>query len=356
MPARKKSRHFLLKLFAAAIALAAITAVVLFLWVRWQLSRPVKLANPDQIITIEPGSGTETVMEKLSKIGIVRHPRLLQLYLTVTRGNRRLRAGDYKFPSPISPLQALDRIRRGEVYYQRVTIPEGFNRFEIAELLAEKTKKASAEKFLELMNDTKAIDNIDPKASNLEGYLFPDTYNFNSRTTAAELVSVMVRRFNEVFTPEWAQRTTELKMSVHQVVTLASIIEKEAKVPGDRALIASALTNRLALGMPLAADPTFIYAAQMARDYDGNPNQPRYRRSTSPYNTYVYPGLPPGPIASPGKASLEAALYPAQTDFLYYVVAGADGHHKFSRTAAEHELAVQQYHQLRDQLNHTSGH
>jgi UPF0755 protein len=136
-------------------------------------------------------------------------------------------------------------------------------------------------------------------------------------------------------------------MSIHEVVTLASIIEEEARVPEDRPLISSVLTNRLKIRMPLAADPTFIYAAILARDYDGNPNQPRHRRRNSPYNTYIYAGLPPGPIASPGQASLEAALNPANTDYLYFVVSGSDGRHKFSRTAAEHEAAVQEYYQWR---------
>ena len=335
--------------------LVIVAVLAVFLWIRYSLTRPVTVRSPDRIVTIDPGSGTRAVVAKLAEAGIVRHPSLLRLYLTLTRGNRHLRAGDYKFPSPVSPLEAVDRIRRGEVFYQHVTVPEGFNRFEIAELLADKTGKATADKFLELMNDTKPIAEIAPQATNLEGYLFPDTYNYSTRTTAEELIQMMVRRFNEVFTPTWVERASEVHMSVQQIVTLASIIEKEARVPQDRPLISSALTNRLSRGMPLAADPTFIYAAEMARDYNGNPNEPRYRRSTSPYNTYLYTGLPPGPIASPGKASIEAALYPAQTDYIYYVLAGADGHHKFSRTAAEHEAAVQQYHQLREQLSHSAG-
>jgi UPF0755 protein len=300
-------------------------------------------------VTIDPGSGTRAVLARLADAGIVRHPIALRLYLLVTRQGGQLKAGDYKFASPISPMQALEKIHRGDVYSDRVTIPEGFNRFEIAEVLTSKTGKATPEQFLQLMNDTSLVAGIAPEAENLEGYLFPDTYICTTRTATEDLIRGMVRRFQEVFTPEMAARAKRLGMSVNQVITLASIIEKEAKAPEDRSLIASVLRNRLARGMPLAADPTFIYAAMLAGDYDGNPNQPRHRRRESPYNTYIHAGLPPGPIASPGRASIEAALYPADTDYLYYVLATPDGRHKFSRTVAEHEAAVAEYHLLRQQ-------
>jgi UPF0755 protein len=323
-------------------------------WVRWTVAHPIAHPSADQIVTIDPGSGTAATIARLGEAGIVRHPLALRLYMTVTGRTSRLRAGDYKFASPISPLQAIDKIRRGDVYYQKVTIPEGFNTFEIADLLAARTGKATRDEFLALMADPAPIQDIAPSATSLEGYLFPDTYNYTTRTTAEELVKAMIRRFDEVFSQAWIERADQLNMSVNRIVTLASIIEKEAKAPDDRPLIASALTNRLRVGMPLAADPTFIYAAELANDYDGNPNQPRHRRRNSPYNTYIHAGLPPGPIASPGRASLEAALYPANTDYLYYVLATADGHHKFSRTSAEHQAAVEQYHHLRQQL-HNGG-
>jgi UPF0755 protein len=336
------------------IAILALASIIGVAWVRWTVAHPIAHPSADRIVTIDPGSGTAATIARLSEAGIVHHPLALRFYMTVTGRSSRLRAGDYKFSSPISPLQAIDKIRRGEVYYQKVTIPEGFNTFEIADLLAAKTGKTTRDEFLALMADPAPIQDIDPKATSLEGYLFPDTYNYTTRTTAEELVKVMVRRFDEVFSQAWIERTAQLNMSVHQIVTLGSIIEKEAKAPDDRPLIASTLTNRLRVGMPLAADPTFIYAAELAHDYDGNPNQPRHRRRNSRYNTYIYTGLPPGPIASPGRASLEAALYPANTDYLYYVLATADGHHKFSRTAVEHQAAVEQYHHLRQQL-HNGG-
>ena len=313
------------------------------LWLRSAVSKPVEHEAADQIISIEPGTGTQAIVARLGEAGIVRHPTALKIYLKLTGRATALKAGDYKFASPISPLQAIDKIVRGEVYLERVTIPEGYNRFEIAETLAAKTGKATAEEFLRIINDQTPIEKIAPEARNLEGYLFPDTYNYSSKTTPEELIRAMVNRFDEVFTTEWATRASQLGLTVNKVVTLASIIEKEAKVPDERPHMASVFFNRLKIGMPLGSDPTFIYAAMLANDYDGNPNQPRHRTRLSPYNTYLVAGLPPGPIASPGRASLEAVLYPDNTDDLYFVVSGTNGRHKFSRTAAEHDIAVQEY-------------
>ena len=174
----------------------------------------------------------------------MQHPLVLKIYLRITGRGGNFKAGDYKFPSPISPLQALEKIRRGEVYLERVTIPEGFNRFDIAEALATKTGKATTEEFLRLMEDQTRIERIAPGARNLEGYLFPDTYNYNTRTTPEDLIHAMVSRFEEVFTPESSMRASELGLTVHQVITLASIIEKEAKAPEDRPHIASVFFNR----------------------------------------------------------------------------------------------------------------
>lgn len=320
------------------------------LWGWSTVRRSVDHASADQIITIEQGTGTQTIIARLAEAGIVRHPTALKIYLKLEGRGRALKAGDYKFRSPISALQAIEKIERAEVVLERVTIPEGFNRFEIAETLAARTGKAAEEQFLRLTEDQTPIEQIAPTVRDLEGYLFPDTYNYSAKTTPEELVRAMVDRFKEVFTPEWTTRASELGLTVHQVVTLASIIEEEARVPEERRLVASVFMNRLERGMPLASDPTFIYAAVLAGDYDGNPNQPRHRARFSSYNTYLVPGLPPGPISSPGRASLEAALYPASSDYLYFVVSGTDGHHKFSRTSAEHEIAVAEYRRQQREL------
>ena len=313
------------------------------LWVRKTATTPVEHDSADRIVTIDPRTGTQGIVDRLVEAGIVRHPLALKIYLRVTGRAANLKAGDYKFATPISPLQAVEKVRRGEVFIERVTIPEGYNRFDIAETFATKTGKATADEFRRLMDDQTPILRIAPTARNLEGYLFPDTYNYNIRTTPEELIHMMVNRFEEVFTPEWSMRASQLGLTVHQVVTLASIIEREAKVPDERPHMASVFFNRLKRGMLLGSDPTFIYAAKLNGDYDGNPNQPRYRESTSPYNTYKFTGLPPGPIASPGRASLEAVLYPDNTEDLYFVVNGTEGRHKFSLTGSEHETAVEEY-------------
>lgn len=313
------------------------------LWIRKTVTTPVEHDSADRIITIDQHSGTQAIIARLADAGIVRHKLALAVYLRITGRGNYLKAGDYKFASPISPLQAIEKIRRGEAFIERVTIPEGYNRFEIAETFATKAAKATAGEFLRLMEDRTLVAKIAPEARNLEGYLFPDTYNYNTKTTPEELIRAMVNRFDEVFTPEWSTRASQLGLTVHQVVTLASIIEKEAKVPDERPHMASVFFNRLKRGMPLGSDPTFIYAAILAGDYDGNPNQLRFRTRWSPYNTYLVSGLPPGPIASPGRASLEAVLYPDSTDDLYFVVNGTEGRHKFSRTGGEHDVAVEEY-------------
>lgn len=343
LPRRRPLRRLTLLLLIILAVAAGLAA-----WVRKTVTTPTEHQSADRIITIDPGSGSQAIIERLAEAGIVPHPLALKLYVRVTGRGSNLKAGDYKFASPISPLQAVEKIRRGEVYLERVTIPEGYNRFEIAETFATKTGKATVEEFLRLMEDQTPIVRIAPHARNLEGYLFPDTYNYDSKTTPESLIHAMVNRFDEVFTPEWSMRASQLGLTVHQVVTLASIIEKEAKVPDERPHMASVFFNRLKRGMPLASDPTFIYAAILAGDYDGNPNQPRHRLRASPYNTYLVSGLPPGPIASPGRASLEAVLYPDKTDDLYFVVNGTEGRHKFSRTAAEHEAAKREYYQQRE--------
>jgi UPF0755 protein len=326
-----------------AVALLITVAGAGVLWIRSAARQQVEHASASKVITIEQGAGTNTIVDRLTEAGIVRHSALVKLYLRFTGDWSGLKAGDYTFQSPISAVEALEKIRRGEVALDRVTIPEGFNRFDIAQALASRTGKATAEQYLKLTEDQSLIRRLAPSNKDLEGYLFPDTYNYSPKTTPEELIQAMVSRFEDVFAPQWAARASELGLTVNQVVTLASIVEKEAREDDERPIIASVFHNRLKRRMPLASDPTFIFAAILAGDYDGNPNQPRHRSRISAYNTYQVSGLPPAPIASPGRASLEATLYPAKTDYLYFVAIGNTGRHRFSRTAAEHELAVADY-------------
>jgi UPF0755 protein len=344
-----RRRHRFLKFLLVLLFLIIAAGTGLFFWLRAQFYTPVE-HDENQTIIVQQGMSTQAIIGKLNQIGIVKNPSAFALYLRALRRSGQLKAGVYKFDSPITPMQAIDKIWRGEVTYERVTIPEGYNRFDIAKTLAKVTGKATEQEFLRLMNNTSPIARLAPEARNLEGYLFADTYNYNASTTPEELIQAMVNRFKEVFTPEWSVRASQLGMTVHQVVTYASIIEKEARVEEDRPKISSVIKNRLRVKMPLACDPTFIYAALLAGDYDGNPNQPRHRQRPSPYNTYIFSGLPPGPIASPSKASFEAALYPPDTDYLYFVANGIDGRHIFSSTPAQHEAAKAEYHRnLREQ-------
>ncbi|HET9533076.1 MAG TPA: endolytic transglycosylase MltG, partial [Blastocatellia bacterium] len=221
------------------LVIAALVAAAAYLWLRASVTGRVAHPSADRIITIEPGMSPQSIIARLSEAGIVSNPTALKIYLRLSGSASQLKAGDYKFDSPTSPLEAIEKIRRGEVYLERVTIPEGFNRFDIAETLATRTGKATREEFLRLMEDQTPILQFAPQARDLEGYLFPDTYTYTSKTTPEELIRAMVTRFNEVFTPEWRARATELGMNIHQVVTLASIIEEEARVADERPLISS---------------------------------------------------------------------------------------------------------------------
>ncbi|MBX7221117.1 MAG: endolytic transglycosylase MltG [Blastocatellia bacterium] len=340
---RKKSRRLLPSLFFGFLLIAG----GLSFWVYANLTTPLAHNAAEKIITLEPGLGTRGILVRLSSEGILSNRFPLLAYLALKREGRPLQAGDYKFESPITPLQVLDKLQRGQVVMEQLTIPEGLNVFEVAEILEERESGQTSTGLSPeaALRQTELISDLDPKATNLEGYLFPDTYTFTRRTTDAQLVGLMVKHFHEVFTPEMRAQATKLGLTVRQAVTLASVIEKEAKVDEDRPLISSVIHNRLKKGMRLECDPTFMYGAMVDKTWDGNVNNPAHRRSTSPYNTYFVTGLPPGPIASPGRKSLQAALYPATTEYLFFVL-GEGGKHRFSRTQAEHETAVAEYRRL----------
>ncbi len=319
--------------------------VVVAVWFHIQLTTRRPLQEPALLVTVEPGMGTREIVARLASAGVVPDQTALLFWLTITGQGRSLKAGDYEFQSPISPIEAIDKIRRGEVAQRRVTIPEGMNRFAIAKTLAEKTGLASRERFLTLTGQAGLIKDLDPDAGTLEGYLFPDTYEFTVSTTPEELIAQMVARYRDVYVskPEISTLAAQRKLTLHQVMTLASMVEEEAKIDDERPLVASVFYNRLARNMKLASDPTFVYAALLANDYDGNVNNPKHRARISPYNTYMFEGLPPGPIANPGVKSIDAVLNPAAGEYLYFVVSGREGRHKFSRTVEEHEAAVQEY-------------
>jgi UPF0755 protein len=297
-------------------------------------------SGTEQFVDIPPGSSTKTIGDRLIAGGVVRDPWTFRLSLLMSGRARALKAGEYRFDHPMTPLDVIDKIARGDVYVIAVTFPEGLAMSEMA-AIAEMHGVGSAAAFTAAANETTEIRALDPTALNLEGYLFPETYRVNRRTDPAKLVHLMVERFGHVLTPELRRATEARGLSIHQFVTLASLVEKETARPEERPVVAAVYLNRFRIGMALQCDPTVIYALQRAGKYHGN-----LRRDDlafdSPYNTYRYPGLPPGPIASPGKASLEATASPASVDYLYFVSRN-DGSHAFAASLAEHNRNVQKY-------------
>jgi UPF0755 protein len=335
-----------MKRILLAIGLLILLAVsASAVWVYRDLHTPVKHAKHGQYVEIARGSSPASVISKLADEGIIKHRLPLTIYLKLTSNGSQLKAGEYDFPSPISPLGVFARLREGEQRLTRLTIVEGWTRWDIANAMYKIPELQLAEptSALPLMDNVSLISDLDPKATNLEGYLFPDTYDFPPDTKPAEVIAIMVKRFRKEWKPDWAQRALVMNLSPREVVTVASLIETEAKLSEDRPLIASVIYNRLHKQIALAVDSTIIYASKLEGKWrnDGKVYRSDVERR-SPYNTRLHSGLPPGPIAAPGKSSLEAALNPAQTDYIYYVREPArdDGKHNFYSNSNDFEAGV----------------
>ena len=315
--------------------LIVLVVLAFALWFAWAALLPV---NPGEtkFVLLRPGWSTRHIALTLQREGIIRSaPAFLIAHYVMGQGT--LKAGEYKFDVPATALQVRERVLRGDVFARTVVVPEGYNLFDIAAVVEQAGLGTAAEFVAAAKGDVSLLREIDPQAQSLEGYLFPDTYQFTRIDSAHEIAAAMVHRF----------RQTALKIGllgrpdIHRVVTMASIVEKETAVPDERPLVASVYFNRLDRNMALAADPTVIYAALLAGRYRGTIYQSDLQFD-SPYNTYKFPGLPPGPIANPGVASLQASMHPAQTDFLYFV-SDNNGHHRFSRSLEEHARNVAAY-------------
>lgn len=335
-----KKRLILVIIVVAVLAVAGLSG-----WVYYDLRKPVTHAKTGQYIEIPKGSSPSAILRKLTAEGVLQHEWPLKFYLKATGAGGTLKAGEYDFPSPISPLGVLAKLQEGQRRLNRLTIPEGWTRWDVARAMMQVpqfglTTEAQA---LELMNNISLISDLDPEAKNLEGYLFPDTYEFAPETTAAEVIEMMVTRFRNVWKPDWSERGRSLGFSPREIVTSASIIETEAKLDEERALVASVIYNRIQKDIPLAVDSSIVYASKLEGKwrYDGKVYRSDIERR-SPYNTRIYAGLPPGPVASPGESSLKAALNPATSDYLYYVrnPARDDGAHNFYSNGAEFETGV----------------
>ncbi len=318
---------------AALIALVAVAAG-LVAWVEEELERP---RGTDIVeVVIERGAPLTSILDQLEAAGVIGDPLMARLHLDYRRRGETLQAGEYRFEQPMSTVEALDRVIRGEVVTYPVTVVEGLTLRETAERLASEGF-GELDAFLAAMASPALIADIDPAAESLEGYLFPDTYAFTAGTAEQEIVEAMVRNFRrrvEEHLGPAARRDLDLR----SLVTLASIVEKEAGAIEERPLVAAVFHNRLSRGIGLYADPTIIYALKMAGTWDGNLRR-RDLELDSPYNTYRYPGLPPGPICSPGEHSLRAAAEPADAPYLYFVSRN-DGTHVFAETLAEHNRNV----------------
>ncbi len=290
--------------------------------------------------TVVPGQAFNNIADRLYQTGIIQNTRKFKLFARLKGYDKRIKAGEYSLSSVLSPKQVLEIMVSGKVALHRITIPEGYNLYQIAALVAE-VGLIAAQDFIQAATESTTVKSLGVNADTLEGYLFPDTYHFPKGLPAKKIVKTMVNRFEEVFLAEWYDRANQLNWNVHQVVTLASIIEKETGAAFERPLIASVFHNRLTKSMRLSSDPTVIYGI---KNFDGNLTR-KHLSTPTPYNTYLRKGLPPGPIANPGVASMEAALYPAETDYLYFV-SKKDGTHQFSTNLREHNRAVRKY-QLR---------
>jgi UPF0755 protein len=289
---------------------------------------------PPARVTIPPGATMRVAAESLHRAGVIGSPKLFQFYAKLRRFDRGIRAGTYLFRPDASWGAVLSALKEGKGVVNVVTIPEGFTLAQIEPLLASKLQ-VLPESVLAAFSDTSLLSRLDAPTLAVEGYLFPDTYFFPPGTTARAAVWTMVRRFEQQWRPEWTARLDTLALSRHDVVTLASIVEREAKRPEERPVIAAVYWNRLRKGMLLQADPTVQYALPQYQKRLLN----KHLQVKSPYNTYRYRGLPPGPIAAPGIASIRATLYPADVSFLYFV-AHPDGHHEFRAKLEQHQAAV----------------
>lgn len=293
-------------------------------------------------VSFERGTGTFSMARALQQSGVIRYAWQFWLARALDP-SARLVAGEYRFDRPSSVFDVFGRIRHGDIYFVEVSVPEGSNIFDIARL-AEASGIMTAQDFLHSAQDPSSIHDLDPAAPSLEGYLFPATYRLSHSTTPAEFCRMMTTQFRR----HWRKLLEDQPAGApppagpHEVVTLASLVEKETSLAAERPIIAGVFTNRLRLKMKLECDPTTIYASLLDSRYRGVIHRSDLE-SQNPYNTYRNPGLPPGPIANPGADALAAALHPAQTEYLYFVAKPAGGGHQFSTTLAAHDKAVRDY-------------
>jgi peptidoglycan lytic transglycosylase G len=329
------------RIILGTLGIVAIVAVAAGVWLYQVVRQPFKgYTDAEVFVEIAPGSSSQAMARSLADAGVVANPTAFRLAVWLRGAGRRLQAGEYRFDAPLTPGDVVDKIARGDVFLRPLTLPEGLTIRQMAAIFEERGFGPQAG-FVSAAKAASLVQAIDPEATDLEGYLFPDTYTLPRRTTAEQLTARMVARFEKALTPEIRQHATAHGIGMRDLVTLASLVEKETAKAEERPLVAAVYRNRLTAGMALQCDPTVIYALERAGRYNGNLTRADLQFD-SPYNTYRYPGLPPGPIAAPGQASLAAAAQPADVPYLYFVSRN-DGSHAFATTLAEHNRNVELY-------------
>lgn len=345
-------------LFLAVVAVAGVSY-----WVFSTVNQPQEHTHAAEYIKIEKGSTPKQIVTQLVDAGVVPSYSATMFYLRIFGDSGNLQAGEYQFNSPITTLQVLKQLEKGQDLTVKLIIPEGFTRFDIAKRIVEKFKNAvppprdgftqnrDAEvQVLGLMDDVSLINDIAPQAKNLEGYMYPSTYSFQPDSTAPVIIRTMVDQFRKIWKPEWAQQARSIGRTPHEIVTMASLIETETGVESERPIVAGIINNRLARNVPLGIDQTNVYIAKMMGRWDGTINKSDLEVN-SPYNTRIKTGLPPGPISSVSESSIKAALNPQPNNFLFYVrnVDVNDGSHWFYESAAEFEKGKAKYQQWLEQ-------
>ena len=315
-------RTFLTLLLLAALATGG--------WLAWALRMPIT-PEGQKFVLLRPGYSTRRIAAELKSAGVIRNTLAFVLWHRIHR-KQSLKAGEYLFDKAATPLEVHDRLARGDIYVHTVVIPEGYTMFDIAQAVQD-AGLGSSQQFLEVARtDVGLISDLSPDAKSLEGYLFPNTYEFTRTQNMKDIAGAMVKQFRLV------AEQIGLTIDVQKTVTMASIIEKETAVPEERPMVASVYYNRLGRNVALQADPSVIYAELLDGSYAGALHHSDMGFQSA-YNTYTHPGLPPGPIGNPGRVSLEAAMHPAKTE-LYYFVSDGNGHHRFSHSLEEHNQNV----------------
>ena len=323
--------------FLIFVALLAVLVVVGGAYVATAVTASWQGFTEPVIVEFPKGTSTTQMAAILAEHGVIESPWLFVAARAVRRG-ARLQAGEYQFTKAASALEVFGRIQRGDIFFMELLVPEGYNMFDIADAVA-KLGTIPAAAFLEAARDPAMIRDLDPHAESLEGYLFPSKYRIYRKTTARDICRMMTNEFRA----QWQQLSAGTAASPHDAVTLASLVEREARLPADRPNVSSVFHNRLRIGMRLQCDPTTVYAALLDNRYTGVIHRSDLD-SNSLYNTYTHAGLPPGPIANPGLSSVKAALRPAETPYIYFVAkADGSGGHNFSESLQQHEAAVAHY-------------